>query len=971
MFHGTPTDVVLEQQWQWPYIFGSFIVAWLGSLTALHIMKQRTSDKGLSNFFYLLAGSLAFGAVGVWSMHFLGMQALSLVDPSTGDSMEVRYDPLLTAFSLIVVVVIVAVGFYVAGDPLNQQWWRYVFGGVAGAGGVLTMHYLGMLAMTMQAVVEFNWHWVLGSVVIGVAVVSVGLLVFFRFRQLWQHNQLVLLACSLVLGVAVMGVHYSGLASATYYKTVETPNLDHYSPVSRLLYVTVALAATTCCAALVYLVIKYVRMLQHEQRKLKCLVLNALILDTPTQHNTTQPTRILCTMADTLPSVIIEQQYEGVGAFDKDNGDFLRMYKTSTDWVGHDKYAEFLSKLKASGSLSGYSLQLHDKFISAAKELCGQCGLQLNELDLLYWQPTQAVVTVVVRVSNAVGERVEKTTNCRFVAQERLYKTVSGMADDIDGKQWMDELIDFHSRSTLPLPPPLIPTLALPHTTSTIRSRLSRNTPPRSPADTLSPSNAGSTQPLQTTLTARTKRFFNNSISPAPSPRPPAIDATSTNSTDTQLASPASKANTHNSTRLTAANSSAAAAASKVGHKLYLGLHYVKVEANGLQVMILSSGPYHHIPLTPLLESTTPFNTLSAEHITYLRELRLKQPDFELGAQCMLQPPTVHEKHEKKVREAAQDGGTAGAGGAVTGGLASARPRFANSRTASLPDESDDEVEDDISTARGERAVKDTLRQLKKASSNTSGPSSPTSPTNAQSRPQPSPLAVDLAAFTDSFSNACYSLAELLGTSSDLQPANLQHTQLLPYGPRDWLLAFSVVRMSTKNDNYSQHSAVRYISLKTFEILNYARHSRPEGRGWTRRWVRDRTKRTSTAGGGAGGLHEVEDSVESGGRTRRGAERGHSRLGGAEGEGSANRRATTASEVMKGPDSGALLKSHQRAPSNSLHRSDSVSRSKRIALVIVHSQSALPGSLPNSVPGTARAVLLLPGDEEDAIAAVV
>ena len=964
MFHGTRTDVVLQQQWHWPYIFGSFIVAWVGSLTALHIMKQRTSDKGLSNLVYLLAGSVAFGAVGVWSMHFIGMQALSLIDPSTGSSMEIRYDPLYTAFSLIVVVVIVAIGFYVAGDPLNQQWWRYVFGGVAGAGGVLTMHYLGMLAMTMQAVIEFNWRWVLGSVLIGVAVVSVGLLVFFRFRQLWQHNQLVLLACSLVLGVAVMGVHYSGLASATYYKTIETPNIDDYSPVSRLLYVNIALASATCCAALVYLVIKYVRMLQHEQRKLKCLILNALILDTPPPNSTSQPPRVLCTIADTLPSIVIEQQYEGIGAFDRDNADFLRMYKTSTDWVGHDTYSRFLCQLKANGTLSSYSLALHNKFISAAKELCEHCGLQMSELDLLYWQPTQAVVTVVLRVSPAVGERVEKTTNCRFVAQETLHTAVSCIADDIDGKQWMEELINFHTRSTLPLPPPPIPTLSLPLPPTTFRSRISRGTPPRSPSKLVSPTNSG-TGSVPNTLTARTKRFFANSVSPAVSPRPPATDATPTNAGDAKIDSPTGASKGSEAARTSAASSESSkdgiSSSASNSYKLYLGLHYVKVEANGLHLMILNNGPYHHLPVTLLLESTTPFNTLSAEQTNYLRELRLKHLDFELGAQCMLPPPAGHDKpagHEKKIKEAAQDGGTAGVGGgsAGSGGLASARPRFATSRTASVADEVDDEVDDDASTVRGDPNVKETLRQLKKTNTSSSTPSSPT---GGQQRVPPSPLTADLPTFTAAFNHACYSLTELLGTSSDLQPANLHQMQLLPYGAKDWVLAFSVVRMSTRLDNYSQHHTIRWVSLKTFEILHYARHNRPEGKGWTRRWVKERTKRTSTAGL-AGGLHDVEDSVESGGRTRRGTEKA---------DASEDRRVTTASEAAHGSDS-ALLKAHPRGQSISHHRADSVSKSKKIALVIAHSQSAMSGSLPGSMPGTARAVLLLT-DEEESMAVIV
>ena len=957
MFHGARTDVVLSQHWQWPYILGSFLVAWLGSLTALHIMKQRTSDKGVANLVYLLAGSTAFGAVGVWSMHFVGMQALSLIDPSTGEAVEVRYDPLLTAFSLVVVVVIVMVGFYVAGDPLNQQWWRYVFGGVAGAGGVLTMHFLGMLAMTTQAVIEFDWRWVLGSVLIGVAVVSVGLLVFFRFRQLWQHNQLVLLACSLVLGVAVMGVHYSGLQSATYYKTVDSPDFSDYSPVARLLAVNIALASATCAVALLYLAIKYARMLQHERRKMRCLVLNAVILDSPPAHSSSsqQPPRVLCTAADALPSVVIEQQYEGHGAFDRDNADFLRMYKTSADWTQHDKYTAFLSKLKANGQLGNYSLTLHAKFISAATELCAQCGLQLSELDLLYWQPTQAVVTVVVRVSSAVGERVEKTTNCRFVAQEKLYDALKCMAEDIDGKQWMDELVSFHARSTLPPPPPPqpVPLLGVSQPLSTFRSRMSQHTPPRSPQGQLSPKSgdgAGAAQPAQGGL----RRFFTNTntVSPAPSPRPPEPAA------DTAAAStsPRSRADSTSGKGMASVKQSNTdgPALPVCGYRLFLGLHFVKVEANGLQVMLLNDGPFHHVPLTEMLESPTPFNTLSAEHTAHLRDLRLKHLDFELGAQCLLPPPgTTHDKAagaEKKLHEAAQDGGKAAPGG---GG---AKSRFATSRTPSLSDESDDEVDDDASTVRGERNVKDTLKHLKQAASNASSNSSPASPSSVQ---PPTALSVDLATFSSAFNNACYSLAMLVGTSVDMQPANLTQLQLLPYGRRDWVLAFSVVRMSNRLDDYAQHSAIRWVSLKAFEILHFARHERAEGKGWTRRWIRERTRRQSTAAGASGGLHEEADGADSGGRSRQGTDR--------VADGSASRRVAGAGHALKGSDSGPLLKSHQRGLSVSHQRTSSVSGSKqKVGLTLSVVGHGL-GSLPGSMPGTARVELLM-AEEEDTVA---
>ena len=589
----------------------------------------------------------------------------------------------------------------------------------------------------------------------------------------------------------------------------------------------------------------------------------------------------------------------------------------------------FLSTLKASGHLSSYSLQLHDKFVCAATELCGQCGLQLSELDLLYWQPTQTVVTVVIRVSSTVGERVEKTTNCRFVAQSSLYAAVSCMADDVDGKQWVDELIHFHARSTLPPPAPAIPTpsLLLPPP-AMFRSSVSSHAPPHSSADAMAVSGGSVLSAgARPTLSARIKRFFANTVSPAPSPRSAAISAMTTSSNDAVLELATSSSSV--STRVTVGGVSVAAASS--GYKLYLGLYYVKVEASGLQVMILCDGPLHHIPVAAMLDSATPFDSLSADHIGYLRDLRFKHVEPEMATPRTESPTARKEGREKKVREAGQGDGTGRAEPGVARGLTSARPHMSNSRTPSASVDGDDEVDDDNpTTARGERAVRDKLRQLRTVNSTPLDPPSPHSTTNAGSRPHAAPLSVDLLTFTTALEAACRALGELLGTSSDLQPANLHHVQLLPYGPRDWVLAFNVVRMSSKLDQYSKR--VRCVSLKTFEILHYARHNsrREEGKGWTGQWVKQQTGRALSRASMSG----VSDSY---------------------GDGSGNERVVTGSEALKASNS-PLLTSHQRGPSTSHHRTDStVSQSRRIALPIAHSQTLGPGSLPNSTPTTARA----------------
>jgi NO-binding membrane sensor protein with MHYT domain len=62
----------LVAQWNAGYIILSYAIACLGSMVALELMKQRTAAKGLRNGLLLLGGAISLGAIGIWSMHFIG-----------------------------------------------------------------------------------------------------------------------------------------------------------------------------------------------------------------------------------------------------------------------------------------------------------------------------------------------------------------------------------------------------------------------------------------------------------------------------------------------------------------------------------------------------------------------------------------------------------------------------------------------------------------------------------------------------------------------------------------------------------------------------------------------------------------------------------------------------------------------------------------------------------------------------------
>ena len=317
------------------------------------------------------------------------------------------------------------------------------------------------------------------------------------------------------------------------------------------------------------------------------------------------------------------------------------------------------------------------------------------------------------------------------------------MGTGIDGKQWTTELIDFQQKSTLHF-------------------------------ITSSPSNQPSVDILPTARGVRTSVFKPTAVAPAPSPP----------------SAPAHR--TGNVGASTPRDNSCPAVILPDVHVLYLGLHYVKVDATGMHEMVLNSGPYHHVPLTPMLKSSTPFKTLQTDHVQFLRDVRQHSPNLELGVPASLQV---------QVSTQAADRGV------------------------------DRDQDDKTIVPRVRQPVNDPRPLLQRSSSG------PSAAAEFNSEQKPEPLTVELSTFTSSFNRACCSLAKLLGTSCDLQPTNLTNLSLLPYGQTDWVLSFHVVRMSTKNCRYAPHNTIRWLPFKAFEILHHACHTRPEGQGWPRRWL--------------------------------------------------------------------------------------------------------------------------------------
>ncbi len=157
----------------------------------------------------LLTGSLALGS-GVWAMHFIGMLAFDLCT-------RVDYDPAITIASMLPSVGASFVALSLTGRKRIGAR-QLSLGGVLVGAGIGAMHYTGMAAMQMQLAQRYDpWMFAL-SIVVAVVLATLALWVRFglialqhRLNPAWR-----LLLAATVMGCAIAGMHYTGMAAARF-----------------------------------------------------------------------------------------------------------------------------------------------------------------------------------------------------------------------------------------------------------------------------------------------------------------------------------------------------------------------------------------------------------------------------------------------------------------------------------------------------------------------------------------------------------------------------------------------------------------------------------------------------------------------------------------------------------------------------------------------------------------------------------
>ncbi len=194
----------------------SVVIAIVGAYVGLTLSERVAKHHGKSRYLWLAGGAIAFGS-SVWAMHFTGMLAFRL-------PVDVSYDVPLVVLSLLVAMLAAGVALFTVSRP--RVTWRSSVGGAVAMGvGIGSMHYIGMFAMRMPATMEWDLRIVALSAVVAVVLSLVALRLSFRLhavsgKRFGSHR----IAAAIIMGSAIAGMHYTGMAAATFVAAVRDPN---------------------------------------------------------------------------------------------------------------------------------------------------------------------------------------------------------------------------------------------------------------------------------------------------------------------------------------------------------------------------------------------------------------------------------------------------------------------------------------------------------------------------------------------------------------------------------------------------------------------------------------------------------------------------------------------------------------------------------------------------------------------------
>jgi PAS domain S-box-containing protein len=189
---------------------GLVFLSYLVAVTASHVtllLAARVRDPHAANWkLWVVSGGFAMG-IGIWSMHFVATLALKL-------PIRVLYDLPLTALSWVFAIVACSAAFIVL-RRLTGKHREFLLPGALIGIGIASMHYTGDASMRLSPGIRYDPLLFIASVLIAIGAATVALWIAFHLAK--QRAVFTNFGAALVMGAAVVGMHFTAVAAARFH----------------------------------------------------------------------------------------------------------------------------------------------------------------------------------------------------------------------------------------------------------------------------------------------------------------------------------------------------------------------------------------------------------------------------------------------------------------------------------------------------------------------------------------------------------------------------------------------------------------------------------------------------------------------------------------------------------------------------------------------------------------------------------
>lgn len=193
----------------------AYVVAVIGSLIGLACMARARAERHrAARVRWTVLGAFAIGGIAIWLMHFIAMLGFEIPDAT------IKYSAPLTALSAVVAIGVVGAGLSLV-TLVRFTRMRLVLAGFLTGLGVAGMHYLGMSAIRFKGEISYDPALVAASGVVAIVAATAA----FWFT-LVVRTPAAGVAAGLTMGVAVTGMHYTGMAAVrvTHHEKMVAPD---------------------------------------------------------------------------------------------------------------------------------------------------------------------------------------------------------------------------------------------------------------------------------------------------------------------------------------------------------------------------------------------------------------------------------------------------------------------------------------------------------------------------------------------------------------------------------------------------------------------------------------------------------------------------------------------------------------------------------------------------------------------------